>query len=245
MYEGIKCLVIIPTYNEIENVADIISAVLSQGTHFHVLIVDDNSPDGTASIVLKMKADQPDRIHLLQRSGKMGLGTAYIAGFQFGLNHQYDYLFEMDADFSHDPKDLNRLLEGCVHTKADFAIGSRYVKGGGISNWPKDRLFLSYGASLYVRLITGMPIKDPTAGFICYHNRVLRGLDLSKIKFSGYAFQIEMKYAAYLKGFKWNEVPIIFSDRIKGTSKMSTNIVSEAIKGVLGLRLKAFKGYYQ
>ncbi|MBK8851152.1 MAG: glycosyltransferase [Saprospiraceae bacterium] len=178
MYEGIKCLVIIPTYNEIENVADIISAVLSQGTHFHVLIVDDNSP-------------------------------------------------------------------GCVHSKADFAIGSRYVKGGGISNWPKDRLFLSYGASLYVRLITGMPIKDPTAGFICYHNRVLRGLDLSKIKFSGYAFQIEMKYAAYLKGFKWNEVPIIFSDRIKGTSKMSTNIVSEAIKGVLGLRLKAFKGYYQ
>ncbi|MBK7222713.1 MAG: polyprenol monophosphomannose synthase [Saprospiraceae bacterium] len=245
MYEGIKCLVIIPTYNEIENVGDIISAVLSQGSHFHVLIVDDNSPDGTASMVLEMKADQPDRIHLLQRSGKMGLGTAYIAGFQFGLYHYYDYLFEMDADFSHDPKDLNRLLEGCVQSDADFAIGSRYVKGGGISNWPKDRLFLSYGASIYVRMVTGMPIKDPTAGFICYHNKVLRGLDLSKIKFSGYAFQIEMKYAAYLKGYKWIEVPIIFSDRIKGTSKMSTNIVSEAIKGVLGLRLKAFKGYYQ
>ena len=245
MYEGIKCLVIIPTYNEIENVGDIISAVLSQGSHFHVLIVDDNSPDGTASMVLEMKADQPDRIHLLQRSGKMGLGTAYIAGFQFGLYHHYDYLFEMDADFSHDPKDLNRLLEGCVQSDADFAIGSRYVKGGGISNWPKDRLFLSYGASIYVRMVTGMPIKDPTAGFICYHNKVLRGLDLSKIKFSGYAFQIEMKYAAYVKGYKWIEVPIIFSDRIKGTSKMSTNIVSEAIKGVLGLRLKAFKGYYQ
>ncbi|HMT00128.1 MAG TPA: polyprenol monophosphomannose synthase [Saprospiraceae bacterium] len=245
MYEGIKCLVIIPTYNEIENIGDIISAVLSQGSHFHILIVDDNSPDGTASLVLERKADLPDRIHLLQRSGKLGLGTAYIAGFQFGLNHQYDYLFEMDADFSHDPKDLNRLLDGCLQKNADFAIGSRYVKGGGISNWPKDRLFLSYGASIYVRIVTGMPIKDPTAGFICYHNKVLRGLDLSKIKFSGYAFQIEMKYAAYLKGYKWIEVPIIFSDRIKGTSKMSTNIVSEAIKGVLGLRLKAFKGYYQ
>lgn len=245
MYEGIKCLVIIPTYNEIENIGDIISAVLSQGSHFHILIVDDNSPDGTASLVLERKADHPDRIHLLQRSGKLGLGTAYIAGFQFGLNHQYDYLFEMDADFSHDPKDLNRLLDGCLQKNADFAIGSRYVKGGGISNWPKDRLFLSYGASIYVRIVTGMPIKDPTAGFICYHNKVLRGLDLSKIKFSGYAFQIEMKYAAYLKGYKWIEVPIIFSDRIKGTSKMSTNIVSEAIKGVLGLRLKAFKGYYQ
>lgn len=245
MYEGIKCLVIIPTYNEIENIGDIISAVLSQGSHFHILIVDDNSPDGTASLVLERKADLPDRIHLLQRRGKLGLGTAYIAGFQFGLNHQYDYLFEMDADFSHDPKDLNRLLDGCLQKNADFAIGSRYVKGGGISNWPKDRLFLSYGASIYVRIVTGMPIKDPTAGFICYHNKVLRGLDLSKIKFSGYAFQIEMKYAAYLKGYKWIEVPIIFSDRIKGTSKMSTNIVSEAIKGVLGLRLKAFKGYYQ
>lgn len=245
MYEGIKCLVIIPTYNEIENIGDIIAAVLSQGLHFHVLIVDDNSPDGTANLVVEMKNEQPERIHLLQRSGKMGLGTAYIAGFQFGLYHQYDYLFEMDADFSHDPKDLNRLLDGCLQKNTDFAIGSRYVKGGGISNWPKDRLFLSYGASLYVRLITGMPIKDPTAGFICYHNTVLRGLDLNKIKFSGYAFQIEMKYAAYLKGFKWKEVPIIFSDRIKGTSKMSANIVSEAIKGVLGLRIKAINGYYK
>ncbi len=245
MYEGIKCLVIIPTYNEIENVVDIIDAVLSQGDHFHVLIVDDNSPDGTARAVENLPAFQHQKVFLIKRSGKLGLGTAYIAGFRFGLDKNYDYLFEMDADFSHNPKDLNRLLEGCLDKKADLAIGSRYMKGGGISNWSKYRLFLSYGASLYVRFITGMAIKDPTAGFICYHRSVLSGIDLEKIKFTGYAFQIEMKYAASLKGFKWIEIPIIFSDRIKGSSKMSANIVSEAIKGVLGLRIKALQGYYQ
>lgn len=244
MLEGITCLVIIPTYNEIENIREIIAAVLSQGDWFHILIVDDNSPDGTSACVMQ-EPEYNKRVFLLQRNGKLGLGTAYIAGFGFGLQKGYDYIFEMDADFSHNPSDLNRLLEACLQSNADFAIGSRYVKGGGISNWPKDRLLLSYSASLYVRFITGMPIKDPTAGFICYHHTVLDKLDLNKITFSGYAFQIEMKYAAYLKGFKWIEVPIIFSDRIKGASKMSANIVSEAIKGVLGLRLKAMKGYYK
>lgn len=244
MYEGIKCLVIIPTYNEIENIVDIIAAVLDQGSHFHVLIVDDNSPDGTANAVQNLGDEYGNRVFLIQRSGKLGLGTAYIAGFNYGLQHGYDYLFEMDADFSHNPKDLNRLLDGCIQNRAQLAVGSRYMKGGGISNWSKYRLFLSYGASLYVRFITGMSVKDPTAGFICYHRSVLEGIDLNKIKFTGYAFQIEMKYAASLKGFKWIEIPIIFSDRIKGSSKMSANIVSEAIKGVLGLRIKALRGYY-
>ncbi|MBK8699883.1 MAG: polyprenol monophosphomannose synthase [Saprospiraceae bacterium] len=244
MYKGIKCLVIIPTYNEIENIEDIILAVLSQNHSFEVLVVDDNSPDGTAAKAKEIGLSHPGRLHLLERPGKLGLGTAYIAGFRFGLDHDYDYIFEMDADFSHNPSDLSRLLEACQADGADFSIGSRYVKGGGISNWPKDRLFLSYAASIYVRTITWMPIKDPTAGFICYHRRVLSGIDLNKIKFTGYAFQIEMKYAAYLAGFKWKEVPIVFSDRVKGASKMSTNIVSEAIKGVLGLKIKAVKGYY-
>lgn len=244
MYEGIKCLVIIPTYNEIENIVDIIAAVLDQGSHFHVLIVDDNSPDGTANAVQNLGNEYGTRVFLIQRSGKLGLGTAYIAGFNYGLQNGYDYLFEMDADFSHNPKDLNRLLDGCIQNGAQLAVGSRYMKGGGISNWSKYRLFLSYGASLYVRFITGMSVKDPTAGFICYHRSVLEGIDLNKIKFTGYAFQIEMKYAASLKGFKWIEIPIIFSDRIKGSSKMSANIVSEAIKGVLGLRIKALRGYY-
>jgi dolichol-phosphate mannosyltransferase len=244
MYEGIKCLVIIPTYNEIENIVDIIAAVLDQGSHFHVLIVDDNSPDGTATAVQNLGIVYGTKVFLIQRSGKLGLGTAYIAGFNYGLQHGYDYLFEMDADFSHNPKDLNRLLDGCISNGAQLAVGSRYMKGGGISNWSKYRLFLSYGASLYVRFITGMAVKDPTAGFICYHRSVLEGIDLNKIKFTGYAFQIEMKYAASLKGFKWIEIPIIFSDRIKGSSKMSANIVSEAIKGVLGLRIKALRGYY-
>lgn len=238
-----RCLVIIPTYNEIENVEDIINAVLSQGEQFNVLIVDDNSPDGTANKVLSLKANNPDHIFLLKREGKQGLGTAYIAGFRFAIEQQYDYIFEMDADFSHNPDDLPRLLQACKDG-ADFSIGSRYTKGGGISNWSKDRLVLSYGASLYVRMITWMPIKDATAGFICYKRQVLEAINLDRIHFTGYAFQIEMKYSAYLKGFKWKEVPIVFSDRTKGVSKMSGNIVSEAIKGVLGLRLKAMQGYY-
>ncbi len=238
------CLIIIPTYNEVENVEGIIAAVLSQGENFHVLIVDDNSPDGTAMLVEKL-AQNNNKIHLLKRAGKLGLGTAYIAGFKYALAHNFAYIFEMDADFSHNPNDLPILLNACKNEGADFAIGSRYVKGGGISDWSKYRLFLSYSASIYVRLITWMPIKDATAGFICYKKEVLEKINLDKIHFSGYAFQIEMKYAAYLNGFKWKEVPITFSDRIKGVSKMNSNIVSEALKGVLGLRIKALQGYYK
>ncbi|HQV98620.1 MAG TPA: polyprenol monophosphomannose synthase, partial [Saprospiraceae bacterium] len=203
-----SCLVIIPTYNEIENIHSVIDAVLAQGPQFSVLIVDDNSPDGTGEVVNILKQKE-SRIHLLQRAGKLGLGTAYIAGFRYGLSHGFDYIFEMDADFSHNPKDLPRLLEACVQG-ADMSIGSRYVKGGNIKNWSKDRLFLSYGASLYVKTITSLPVQDPTAGFICYHRRVLEALDLDKIKFVGYTFQIEMKYYAFIKGFKLAEVPITF-----------------------------------
>lgn len=239
----VRCLVIIPTYNEKENVALIIDAVLRQSPQFDILIVDDNSPDGTADIVKALQQDNI-RIHLLQRSGKLGLGTAYIKGFKFGLEHGYDYIFEMDADFSHDPKDLLRLLDACLQG-SDLAIGSRYIKGGGVENWPQNRKLLSQGASLYVRIITGLPIMDPTAGFKCYSKAVLSTLDLDKIKFIGYAFQIEMKYAAFLNGFKIIEVPIIFKDRELGQSKMSPNIISEAIKGVLAMRWKAIKGYYK
>jgi dolichol-phosphate mannosyltransferase len=237
------CIVIIPTYNEIENIQSIIEAVLKQGDHFSVLIVDDNSPDGTGDVVKILKEKEP-RIHLLQRTGKLGLGTAYIAGFKYGLQHGFTYIFEMDADFSHNPDDLNRLLDACLHG-ADMAIGSRYVKGGNIRNWSKDRLVLSYGASLYVRMVTWLPVNDPTAGFICYHRKVLETLDLDKVKFIGYTFQIEMKFYAYSKGFKIKEVPITFVDRLKGNSKMHANIVSEAIKGVLKMRWRKFKGFYE
>ena len=237
-----SCLVIIPTYNEIENIHSVIDAVLGQGPQFSVLIVDDNSPDGTGEVVNILKQKE-SRIHLLQRAGKLGLGTAYIAGFRYGLSHGFDYIFEMDADFSHNPKDLPRLLEACVQG-ADMSIGSRYVKGGNIKNWSKDRLLLSYGASLYVKTITSLPVQDPTAGFICYHRRVLEALDLDKIKFVGYTFQIEIKYYAFIKGFKLAEVPITFVDREKGNSKMHANIVSEAIKGVLKMRWRRMNGYY-
>ena len=237
-----SCLVIIPTYNEIENIHSVIDAVLAQGPQFSVLIVDDNSPDGTGEVVNILKQKE-SRIHLLQRAGKLGLGTAYIAGFRYGLSQGFDYIFEMDADFSHNPKDLPRLLEACVQG-ADMSIGSRYVKGGNIKNWSKDRLFLSYGASLYVKTITSLPVQDPTAGFICYHRRVLEALDLDMIKFVGYTFQIEMKYYAFIKGFKLAEVPITFVDREKGNSKMHANIVSEAIKGVLKMRWRRMNGYY-
>jgi dolichol-phosphate mannosyltransferase len=241
--QQVSKLVVIPTYNEIENIIAIIEAILSQEIEPHVLVVDDNSPDGTAEIVRELQKSNPDKIHLLKREGKLGLGTAYIAGFKYGLANNYDYIFEMDADFSHKPKDLNRLYKACVEG-ADMSIGSRYTKGGGVKNWPMDRLLLSYGASVYVRMITWMWVKDPTAGFICYSRRVLEAMDFSKIRFSGYAFQIEMKYYAYTLGFKIKEVPITFSDREKGESKMNTNIVQEAIKGVIGLRLRAIKGYY-
>jgi dolichol-phosphate mannosyltransferase len=238
-----SCLVIIPTYNEIENIHSILQAVLKQGPQFSILIVDDNSPDGTGDVV-KISQETEPRIHLLQRQGKLGLGTAYIAGFKYGIAKGFDYIFEMDADFSHNPDDLPRLLEACVNG-ADIAIGSRYVKGGNIKNWSKDRIVLSYGASLYVKAITWLPVNDPTAGFICYKRKVLESLDLNKIKFIGYTFQIEMKYYSWIKGFILKEVPITFVDREKGNSKMHANIVSEAIKGVLKMRWRKLNGYYK
>ncbi len=237
-------LVIIPTYNEIENINLIIPAVLELEGDFHVLIVDDGSPDGTASEVKKWQAKHPNKIHLLQREGKLGLGTAYIAGFKIALEKGYDYIFEMDADFSHNPKDLSRLFEACQRG-ADLSIGSRYVKGGGLENWPLDRKLLSYGASIYVRAITWMMIKDPTAGFVCYTNKVLSTINLDKIRFIGYAFQIEMKYSAWKNKFKLVEVPITFKDRELGNSKMNSNIVSEAMKGVISMRWLGMKGYYK
>ncbi|MEM9920058.1 MAG: polyprenol monophosphomannose synthase [Bacteroidota bacterium] len=238
-------LVIIPTYNEKENISKIIKTVFALRRSFHILVVDDGSPDGTADIVKGLKKAQfPDALHILEREGKQGLGTAYIAGFRWGLKEGYDYLFEMDADFSHNPADLVRLLEACETTGADLAVGSRYIKGGKVKNWPFDRIFLSYGASLYVRAITWMPVKDPTAGFICYSRKVLEALDLSKIRFVGYAFQIEMKFAARSLGFKITEVPITFVDRVEGVSKMNTSIISEAIIGVLQMRYQSFFNSY-
>lgn len=237
-------LVIIPTYNEIENINLIIPAVLELEGDFHVLIVDDGSPDGTADEVKKMQNQYPNKIHLLEREGKLGLGTAYIAGFRIALEKGYQYIFEMDADFSHNPKDLLRLYKACLNG-ADLSIGSRYIKGGGLENWPLDRKLLSYGASLYVRAITWMMIKDPTAGFVCYTNKVLSTINLDKIRFIGYAFQIEMKYSAWKNKFNLVEVPITFKDRELGNSKMNSNIVSEAMKGVISMRWLGMKGYYK
>jgi|TARA_R110000737_G_scaffold253447_1_gene262835 dolichol-phosphate mannosyltransferase len=238
-----RAIVIIPTYNEIENVEDIINAVLSQNEEFDVLIVDDGSPDGTGAKVKEMMISN-SRIYILERRGKLGLGTAYLAGFRYGLDQGYDFIFEMDADFSHPPKDLNNLYAACKEG-ADVAIGSRYTKGGGVKNWSNYRLLLSRGASLYVRMITFMPVMDPTAGFKCYRRKVLETINLKKINSVGYAFQIEMKYAAYQNGFKIVEVPIIFADRIKGTSKMDGSIITEAIWGVLNMKLRSLKGYYK
>ena len=238
-----KLLVIIPTYNEKENIAKIIDAVLSLPIGFEVLVIDDGSPDGTAEIVNGLMDNYPEQLHLVTRKGKLGLGTAYIAGFKWGLERDYSHFFEMDADFSHNPKDLVRLYEAC-QSGGDLAVGSRYVEGGELENWPLDRILLSKGASLYVRLITWMPVMDPTAGFVCYTREVLNTIDLDKIQFVGYAFQIEMKYAARQKGFQIVEVPITFTDRMEGTSKMSGGIVKEAIFGVLKMRVKAISGYY-
>ncbi len=238
-----KAIIIIPTYNEIENIDDIISAVLDQNDDYNILIVDDGSPDGTGDFV-KKRMESDKRIHLIEREGKLGLGTAYLAGFQYCLDNGFDYVFEMDADFSHNPKDLNRLYQACKDG-ADVAVGSRYVAGGGVKNWPLDRLVLSRGASYYVRIITFMPVMDPTAGFKCYKRKVLETIDFSKIKSLGYSFQIEMKYSAYKNGFKIVEVPITFIDREKGTSKMDSSIVKEAIFGVLSMRWKGLKGYYK
>ncbi len=216
-----------------------LSKVFALSKPFHVLIVDDGSPDGTADIVRSFQQKYPDALFLLERSGKLGLGTAYITGFNWGLMHNYDYFFEMDADFSHNPDDLIRLYEACVRG-ADMSVGSRYVRGGKLVNWPWDRVALSFGASLYVRLITRMPVKDPTAGFVCYTRKVLKTINLSKIRFVGYAFQIEMKFAARSLGFRIEEVPITFIERVEGTSKMSKNIIREAIMGVLQMRWKSF-----
>ena len=239
----ISRLVIIPTYNELENIEKMLDKVLSLDRDFDILIVDDGSPDGTADIVkTKMKAF-PERVHILERSGKLGLGTAYIAGFRWALERSYDHIFEMDCDFSHNPDDLIRLDQQLLEN-ADLAVGSRYVTGGRLKNWPLLRILISFGASVYVRLITFMPVKDPTAGFVAYKKAVLQKLDLSKIKFIGYAFQIEMKFAAYQLGFKIKEVPILFADREEGVSKMSGSIVKEAVWGVLQMRLWAFRNTY-
>jgi dolichol-phosphate mannosyltransferase len=235
MLSALDKLVIIPTYNEKENIEKIIRKVMSLPGQFHVLVVDDGSPDGTAGIVKKLQIEFPEQVHLAERSGKQGLGTAYIFGFKWALQKGYAYIFEMDADFSHNPDDLLRLLEACVH-KADVAVGSRYTSGGKVKNWPFDRIFISYGASVYVRLITWMPVKDCTAGFVCYRREVLEQIPLDEVKFIGYAFQIEMKYRAWKLGFKIKEVPITFIDRKEGTSKMSKGIVKEAIFGVWKMR---------
>ena len=236
-------LVIIPTYNEKENIIDIIDAVMALTSKFHMLIVDDNSPDGTKDLVTTAQSKYNDRLHLLSRQGKLGLGTAYIAGFKYGLEHGYEYLFEMDADFSHPPNKLEHLYKTCK-AGADIVVGSRYVKDGGVADWSMDRIVLSKGASIYVQMITGMPVKDPTAGFVCYNNKVLRSINLDKIGFIGYAFQIEMKYVFWKSGFKIKEVPIIFKDREKGTSKMDVSIIKEAVWGVIRMRFRNIRKYY-
>lgn len=235
-----NAIVIIPTYNEIENVEAIIRAVCAQEVAFHVLIVDDNSPDLTAHQVKRMQQEFSERLFLLERQKKQGLGTAYIDGFKWCLSKNYDYIFEMDADFSHDPNDLVKLYNACYLEGFDVAIGSRYIKGVNVVNWPMSRVLLSYCASIYVRVITGMPIRDTTAGFVCYNRKVLESLNLDGIKFVGYAFQIEMKFKAYLKKFKIVEIPVIFTDRTKGKSKMTGSIIYEAIFGVFKLKLNSF-----
>lgn len=235
MTEG---LVIIPTYNEIENIEAIIRAVFELPRPYDVLIVDDDSPDGTGNRVVALQEEFPDRLHLERREGKTGLGTAYIHGFKWALQRDYTFVFEMDADFSHRPTDLPRLHRACLDG-ADMAIGSRYKKGVNVVNWPLHRMLLSYGASFYVKLITGMRVHDPTAGFVCYHRRVLEALDLDQVRFVGYAFQIEMKYRAFKKGFRLQEVSIVFTDREKGQSKMNKTIVWEAVFGVLGMKFRS------
>lgn len=231
-------LVIIPTFNEIENVENIIHAVFSLEKQFHVLIVDDNSPDKTFEKVIQLQKEFQDRLFLEVRKKKSGLGTAYVHGFKWALAREYEFIFEMDADFSHNPIDLERLHETCASGEADMVIGSRYVKGVNVVNWPLSRVLLSYFASIYVKIITGMKIHDATAGFICYNRKVLETLKLNKIKFVGYAFQIEMKYRAFTGGFKIVEIPIIFTDRTKGVSKMSNAIIKEAVFGVISLRIR-------
>ncbi len=234
-----KTLVIIPTYNEKENILRITEEVLALSPGIEILIVDDGSPDGTAGLV-KERQREVERLHLIERPGKMGLGTAYLTGFKWGIGRMFDYLIEMDADFSHPPIKVLELIQACEEG-ADIAIGSRYVRGGKVTDWPWDRLALSFGASVYVRMITGMPVKDPTAGFVCYKRKVLEALDLDAIRFVGYAFQIEMKYKSWCRGFKIIEIPITFTDRVAGTSKMHGGIIKEAALGVIQLRLSRGK----
>lgn len=234
-----KVLVIIPTYNEIENISAIIQAVMDYEM-YHLLIVDDGSPDGTGDRVKDLQIQYKERLHLVERQGKYGLGTAYIRGFEYGLSQGYDILMEMDADFSHNPKHLPELISALEEKGVGMAVGSRYTKGGGFRNWGWYRLFLSYGASLYTRMITGMPVKDPTAGFVAYKREVLEKMDLSKIQFVGYAFQIEMKYYCHRLGYAIKEIPIIFVDRELGTSKMNMSIVQEGILGVLKMRMRSY-----
>ena len=233
-----NCIVIIPTYNEIENIESIIRAVLSQHKPFHVLVIDDNSPDHTADKVVMLQEEFEGKLFLEKRAQKAGLGTAYVHGFKWALKNNYDFIFEMDADFSHNPNDLEKLYDACHFGDADLAIGSRYVTGVNVVNWPLSRVLMSYFASVYVRMITGMKIHDATAGFVCYKRNVLESINLDKIRFVGYAFQIEMKYRTYCKKLAILEVPIIFTDRTKGQSKMSNSIIIEAVFGVILLRLK-------
>ena len=236
-------IVIVPTYNEKENIERLLNKVLALEHDFHVLVIDDGSPDGTAKIVKNIQKAYPDRLFIEERAGKQGLGTAYIHGFKWAVKHNYDYIFEMDADFSHNPDDLIRLRQACVEG-ADVAVGSRYVSGVNVVNWPMSRVMMSYFASVYVRFITGVEIQDTTAGFKCFKRKVLETVELDKIKFVGYAFQIEMKYTAVMHGFKVVEVPIIFTDRTVGTSKMSGGIFKEAFFGVIRMRINAmFRKY--
>jgi dolichol-phosphate mannosyltransferase len=240
-----ECLVIIPTFNEKGNIERMVRKVFSLAKAFDLLIIDDGSPDGTADIVKSLQKEYDGKLFLIQRTGKQGLGTAYIAGFRWALERQYQYIFEMDCDFSHNPDDLVRLYDECADKGADLAIGSRYVPGGGFVNWPKDRILISRGASIYVNLITRIRISDPTAGFVCFRRKVLESIDLDKIRFVGYAFQIEMKFATRRLGFKIREVPIIFTERVEGVSKMSRNIIREGIGGVLTIEWRSFFESYK
>ena len=233
-------IVIIPTYNERENIENIIRAVFALEKVFHILIIEDGSPDGTANIVKTLQQEFPERLFMIERKGKLGLGTAYIVGFKWSLEHNYEYIFEMDADFSHNPADLPRLYKACAEEGADVSIGSRYVSGVNVVNWPMGRVLMSYFASKYVRLITGLPIHDTTAGFKCYRREVLQTIDLDGIRFKGYAFQIEMKFTAYKCGFKIVEVPVIFINRELGTSKMNSSIFGEAVFGVIKLKMHSW-----
>lgn len=239
-----KSVVIIPTYNEKENIVPLLRKIFSLSILLDVLVIDDNSPDGTATLVRELQQEYPDQLLLRERQEKLGLGTAYIYGFKVALEKGYEYIFEMDADFSHNPRDLNRLYYTCKKEQYDVAIGSRYIKGVNVVNWPMGRVLMSYCASIYVKFITGMKVSDTTAGFICYHRKVLEAIDLDQIKFIGYAFQIEMKFLAWKHGFRIKEIPIIFTDRTKGTSKMSKGIFREAIFGVIQIKITSlFKNY--